>query len=282
MKRSSRHPSAFSLLELLIAVAIVSIVALLAVSASGYMRQRSQSLKCVQNLRQIGVATTQYAAEHRNELPYYFYLVNGGTDTGSGAGPGTWFYNLAPYLNIPRTEVSGNYLSEERTYIGQAGRPFSGPCVFTCPGHKESESQLWWTPHPMSWPTRRPVSYAPPLEMRGDRSARGPSGWRMHRTGVEVYPVFLTDIQYPSQKIWITDSPGPNVLNVIPSRWTEGSRENWARQAFSRHQNGGNALFYDGHVQWFPITAFTESPIGPLEQMIRLYFHPYRAPELDL
>lgn len=281
MKRLSPYSLAFTLLELLIAVSLIAVMALLSFMASGHLRERSASIGCVKNLRQIGIATMQYTTEHRNELPYYFYLVNNGTDTGSGSGPGTWFYNLAPYLGVPRTEVTGNYLSEQRTYLGQESRPLESPTVFTCPGHKKSESQTWWSPNPMSFPTRRPVSYAPPLEMRGDRCNRGPSGWRMHQTGVEIYPVFMSDIQYPGRKIWISDSPGAYVLNLIPSRWQEGARENWARQAFSRHQNGGNALFYDGHVEWLPITTFTNSSRGPLEKMVSLYFNPFRAPELD-
>ena len=281
MKRSLPRITAFTVMELLIVISIVAVLLLVSISASGYMRMRSASISCVNNLRQIGVATFQYAAEHRGELPYYFYLVYDGADTGSGVNTGTWFYNLAPYLNIPRTEVTGDYASEQRTYLGYATQPIGAPCVFTCPGHRATESKIWWTPQPMTWPTRRPVSYAPPLEMRGDRSDRGATGWQDHHTGIKYYPIRLNDIKYPSQKIWISDSPVPHILNVISTRWSEDYKENWGRQAFTRHQEGGNALFYDGHVEWLSLKSFTNSPAGPLDQMIRRYFHPYRDPALD-
>lgn len=277
MRGHTTRYTAVTLLELLVVMTIIVVLCLVSIPMQGYFREQGAGVSCINNLRQIGVATMQFAGENRNELPYYWYPV--GNDSGNGANTGAWYYNLAPYLNVPRTEVAAASASLERTYLGSPAKRLSSPCVFTCPGHRKTESKLYWSPNPMSWPAERPVSYAPPLEMRGDRVGRGPS---LHWTGVPYYPVRLSDIKAPSQKIWISESPVPTVLNLSDSRWDTEYVENWPRQGFSRHNKGGNALFYDGHVQWFPLSTFIAPKSGSIAQMVRLYFHPYRNPSEDL
>lgn len=271
----------FSLLEILVVLVVVALLFVIAFSTYGNLQDRAVSSACASNLRQIGVATMAYAADHNNYLPYYYYEAN--NTGGSGAITGTWFYNLAPYLNVPRTEVAGIGASTERTYLGKPGNRIASPCVFTCPGHRPTESNNSWKPAPMTFPSERPVSYAPPLEARGPRSQRGSSGWRDHPTGVRYYPVTLAEIHYPGSKIWISDSPVADVLNVSEGRWNPPTAQatNWARQGFTRHANGGNALFYDGHVEWIPLRTFTDPANGSLSKTIHLYFNPFRAPELD-
>lgn len=266
---------AFSLLELIVVIAIILTVILIALPITGQLRERSQGIGCVNNLRQIGVATMQFLGENRNELPYYWYPV--GNDSGDGSSTGSWYYNLAPYLNMPRNEVNPNTASYERTYLGTPTKSIGAPCVFTCPGHKKTESPVYWDP-PMSWPTRRPVSYAPSLEIRGDRTGRPPA---THGSGANFYPVRFSDIKHPSQKIWISESPIPTVLNCDPSRWKGTSSTAWPRQAFSRHNKGGNVLFYDGHVRWIALSTFVEPRDGSIERVVNLYFNPYRDPETD-
>lgn len=269
------------MLEILVAIVVLVILFLIAFSGYRNFQERALTAVCASNLRKIGGATMAYAADHINRLPYYYYESNG--VGGSGAITGTWYYNLAPYLEVPRTEVVGVGASVERTYLGTPGNRITSPCVFTCPGHQMTETNAQWRPTPMSFPTERPVSYAPPLEARGPRSPRGSMGWRDHPAGIRYYPVTLSEIHYPGSKIWISDSPMADVLNVSESRWRPAGEQsaNWARQGFSRHSEGGNALFYDGHVEWIPLSAFTNPVNGSLSKTIHLYFNPFRAPAQD-
>lgn len=64
------HPRhAFTLIETLVTMAILVSLGTLAVPLLGKAQDRAQSLVCANNLRQIGVATLLYAAEHDQTLP---------------------------------------------------------------------------------------------------------------------------------------------------------------------------------------------------------------------
>ena len=64
IRRSSVRPAAFTLLEILLVVALAGILAALLFPALGKMKSSGNRLKCLANLRQIGTAFSQYAADH--------------------------------------------------------------------------------------------------------------------------------------------------------------------------------------------------------------------------
>ena len=59
-----RHTHAFTLLELLVAVAIIGVLAAMILPAIGKGRQRAKETLCASNLRQIYIATTMYLTEN--------------------------------------------------------------------------------------------------------------------------------------------------------------------------------------------------------------------------
>jgi prepilin-type N-terminal cleavage/methylation domain-containing protein len=61
--------AAFTLIELLVVLAIIAVLATLASPAIGTAIERGRSAKCVNNLRQIGVAVQQYVADHDYRFP---------------------------------------------------------------------------------------------------------------------------------------------------------------------------------------------------------------------
>lgn len=67
MKRRSLR--AFSLIELIVVIAIVGMLAVMAVPELGRVQDRAQSVTCVNNLRQIGVAVLSYVGENDNTYP---------------------------------------------------------------------------------------------------------------------------------------------------------------------------------------------------------------------
>ncbi|HWL53452.1 MAG TPA: DUF1559 domain-containing protein [Chthoniobacteraceae bacterium] len=278
----STPPNAFSLMELIVVFGLLAVLLLIALPGLRYFRERSQGIACMANLRQIGAATLQYAGEHRNQLPFIYYVTDTGAG-GSGALTGTWYYNLAPYLGVPRTEAPDPLVvSSERTRLGTPQQRIERPCVFTCPGHRVTESGTSWQPHPMSWPSERPVSYAPPLNSRSRAHQKGLPGV-LHPSGAQLYPVKLSEIPYPAQKIWISDSPSPETLNTSANRWQSAEDYpggNHPRQGFTRHNDGGNALFFDGHVEWLPLSTFITGKTIHTGAINR-YFATWRDPALD-
>lgn len=61
--------AAFTLVELLVVLAIIAVLAALASPVIGSAIERGRSAKCVNNLRQIGVAVQQYSTDNDYRFP---------------------------------------------------------------------------------------------------------------------------------------------------------------------------------------------------------------------
>lgn len=100
---------AFTLVELLVSIAVIAILAALLLPALGQSKLSAQSAKCVSNLRQLGVAAELYWDDNKgNTFTYVFASTNYGETYWFGwLGPGPEgqrAYDLSwgalyPYLN---------------------------------------------------------------------------------------------------------------------------------------------------------------------------------------
>lgn len=66
--RSTRHSAAFTLIELLVAVGLIAVLLGILLPAVGRVRDAAAASACASNLRQIVMAWTQYAHDHRGRL----------------------------------------------------------------------------------------------------------------------------------------------------------------------------------------------------------------------
>ena len=69
-QRLSRLYRAFTLIELLVALAILAILAAFLFPVFGKVRERARQTQCLSNLRQLGLATFQYAQDNDDRYPY--------------------------------------------------------------------------------------------------------------------------------------------------------------------------------------------------------------------
>ena len=79
-----RQNKGFTLIELLVVIAIIAILAAMLLPALASAKAKAQSMKCVSNLRQLGLAATMYMHDNNTTIGY--------TDTGQ-----MWMASLLQY-----------------------------------------------------------------------------------------------------------------------------------------------------------------------------------------
>jgi len=114
MSGARRKPAGFTLIELMVVIAIIGILIAILVPGLGAAYRYAQNLECQNNLKQIAMAVINYTADYKGAIPPCKY-------TGTSS---LYWCNLL---------VRGNYLSADDTSQLGANEPSSKASVLRCP-----------------------------------------------------------------------------------------------------------------------------------------------------
>jgi prepilin-type N-terminal cleavage/methylation domain-containing protein/prepilin-type processing-associated H-X9-DG protein len=104
MKTSGRtiRQRAFSMMELLVVVAVIAVLAALLLPALNRARVKAQRIHCVSYLKQIGLSLRIWQSDHNNLNPVQFYTnETGGLRFADASNSFRYFQVLSNQLNTP-------------------------------------------------------------------------------------------------------------------------------------------------------------------------------------
>ena len=215
----------FTLIELLIVIAIIAILAAMLMPALNVAREKAHAIKCAGNLKQYGMAIAMYAHTYQD----YLLIQN---PVNQKTGTIGYIYQWGGYI---QTEL----MPKMREADWKAGRSIN-----SCPSRNKNYGAA------LTGYEQEAISYAHNTLALGSQ-AQGANPDATHKMSRLKQPAFY--VGFCDSEVWCIGSSGV----LAKGRWN-GSKE-YDYVSF-RHGSRSNAVFIDGHAA--PLSAMRELRAG--------------------